>query len=417
MKKIKTIVGVILFMAAWTAFVWLGFVQGYLLQSINSRNTPQGFVEASKGILETEYVGNLALALVENWVVSETYFHTNDNHALLNEQSAFPVASISKWVTALGVLHLVQEGKLDLDRPVEAYLTRWHLPESEFDNAGVTVRRLLSHSAGFDDDLGYGGFTADETMQTLEESLDLAADRGDYGSGRAQVGYPPGDQFRYSGASYALLQLLIEEVSGQSFTEYMQATVFDPLGMTHSSFQVGDSTRIRLVDIYRTDSTRRPMVRLTAQAAGGLMTSVADLAQFFQAMSGAHPAVLSSTLIEEMGSPQSYRNGFAYYGLGPHLYTNRQGEVEIIGHDGSGNNAINTAARLNPETGDGIIVLETGHFYLASRLSDEWVFWKTSIADRVVMERNLPFIISLLIGGYLLIIGLAVWFGWKRKRG
>ncbi|HAA13668.1 MAG TPA: serine hydrolase, partial [Cytophagales bacterium] len=51
------------------------------------------------------------------------------------------------------------------------------------------------------------------------------------------------------------------------------------------------------------------------------------------------------------------------------------------------------------------------------RLSDEWVFWKTSIADRVVMERNLPFIISLLIGGYLLIIGLAVWFGWKRKRG
>ena len=83
---------------------------------------------------------------------------------------------MSKWVTAWGVLTLVEAGKLDLDKPVSTYLTRWKLPPGAFPNDGVTVRRLLSHMAGLTDGLGYAGFKPGVPLQRLEDSLTRAAD-------------------------------------------------------------------------------------------------------------------------------------------------------------------------------------------------------------------------------------------------
>jgi len=151
MKKLKTIGVITAIILAWTAFVGMGFINGYLLRPINSDGTAAGFIEACKGRLEKEFVGNLAIALIEDGKVNQTFFHGHADQNI-DKHSAFPVASVSKWVTAVGVLKLVENGELDLDKPVEDYLTRWHLPESEYDNNEVTVRRLLSHSAGFDDD-------------------------------------------------------------------------------------------------------------------------------------------------------------------------------------------------------------------------------------------------------------------------
>ncbi|MEO0341213.1 MAG: serine hydrolase, partial [Bacteroidota bacterium] len=80
----------------------------------------------------------------------------------------------------------------------------------------------------------------------------------------------------------------------------------------------------------------------------------------------------------------------------------------IIGHDGSGNNAINTAARIDIQSKDGIIILETGHPNMASTLADEWMFWKAGIADYVVMTRNQNYLLILLVSGYLLILILFI---------
>ncbi|GEO23567.1 hypothetical protein CQA01_41010 [Cyclobacterium qasimii] len=66
--------------------------------------------------------------------------------------------------------------------------------------------------------------------------------------------------------------------------------------------------------------------------------------------------------------------------------------------------AINTAARINLKSKDGIIILETGNPGLATKLGDEWIFWKTGIADYVVIQRSKPFLLSLLVIGYLLIV-------------
>jgi CubicO group peptidase (beta-lactamase class C family) len=96
-----------------------------------------------------------------------------------------------------------------LDAPVEKYLTRWRLPASNYDVSGVTIRRLLSHSAGLSVE-GYPGLHPDVQLPTLEKSLS-----GDNrGAGALQIIMEPGAQFSYSVDGYTLLQLNIEEVTG-----------------------------------------------------------------------------------------------------------------------------------------------------------------------------------------------------------
>jgi CubicO group peptidase (beta-lactamase class C family) len=401
---LKQISLIILALLIWTAFIGLGFINGFLLRSITSKDSSAAFIEATTEMIEGEFVGNLAMVLIENGEVSNDFFYSIDKP--VDKNTVFPVASISKWVTSFGVLKLVEQGKVDLDKPVDDYLTRWHLPKSDFDNKKVTVRKLLSHSSGLVDDLGYGGFSPNETVQTIEESLIKASDT-DYSDGVAIVGYEPGSKYMYSGAGYTILQLLIEEISGQSFQEYMVKEVFEPLGMANSTFVLAEKPSIQLAQIYKIDGTTREMNKFTALAAASLFTTTADLSKFLEANISDNP-VISKETITEMSKPETSINNIGVYGLGPHLYSQNDQKSTIIGHDGSGNNAINTAARIDLKSKNGIIILETGNYDIASGIADEWIFWKAGIADYVVMQRNIPFLIKLLVLGYLVIIAFSV---------
>ncbi|WP_026449620.1 serine hydrolase domain-containing protein [Aequorivita capsosiphonis] len=404
MRTFKYIAFITLAILIWTAFIGYGFINGFLLKPITSENTSEAFIEASKEKIENEFVGNFAMTLIENGKISKNFFYSIDKP--INENTVFPVASISKWITSFGVLKLVEQGKLDLDKPVDDYLTRWHLPKSEFDNKKVTVRKLLSHSSGLVDDLGYNGFAPNVTVQTIEESLTKASD-AEGSDGVAIVGYEPGSEYRYSGAAYTILQLLIEEISGQSFQEYMTRVVFEPLKMENSTFVLSEKPNLQLAETYKDDGTTRQMNKFTALAAASLFTSTADLSKFLQANISDNP-VLSKENIAAMSKPETFINKIGVYGLGPHLYSQNDQKSNIVGHDGSGNNAINTAARIDLQSKDGIIILETGNWDIASGLSDEWVFWKAGIGDYVVMQRNKPYVLTLLIIGYLIIIFLSI---------
>lgn len=85
----------------------------------------------------------------------------------------------------------------------------------------MTVRRLLSHTAGLTDALGYTGFEEGAAVQCPEESLARAADASSGRDGEIRIGYEPGTDWRYSGGGYNFLQLLVEEVTGESFEAYM----------------------------------------------------------------------------------------------------------------------------------------------------------------------------------------------------
>ncbi len=411
MKKLK-LAGIILSVVIlWSLFVGLGLSEGFLLRPFVSGDSSQDFVDGVLEKLDEVYVGNFAMIMVEDGEFSDDlYFSVGQE---VDENSSFPVASISKWVTSFGVMKLVQQGKIDLDTPVDEYLTRWNLPPSDYDNREVTVRRLLSHSAGLTDDLGYGGFAAGEKVQTIEESLTNASD-GYYEGAAAKVGYQPGSQYMYSGASYLILQLLIEEISGKSFQTFMDQEVFEPLGMKNTTFDLEANPGFEMVDVYTVEGETRPFNRFTAMAAAALVTSASDLMKFMQASVTAN-SILSQETIQEMSSPESFINGTPVYGLGPHLYSQNSSESNIIGHDGSGNNAINTAARVDLMSGDGIIILETGNYKIASNLADEWMFWKAGIADFVVITRNKNFLITLLLSGYALILIGSIYFIRRKK--
>ncbi len=406
MSTVRKIALVTLVILVWSAFVAYGFIDGFLLRSISSNCTPAAFVKAVEEQIKDESVGNFAMILIENGEIAETHYHTIDQ--TVDQNTLFPVASISKWVTSFGVMQLVEKGKLDLDKPIDDYLSRWQLPESEFDNRKVTTRRLLSHSAGLTDGLGYEGFGPDETVQTLEESLTKAADAA-YSDGVARVGLEPGSQYRYSGAGYTILQLLIEELTGKSFQTYMQEEVLIPLGMEHSAFGLPDNPNVQLAQVFRTDGTTRQSNQFTALAAAALFTCTEDLYKFLLANMTENP-VLSRESLVTITTAESFINTIGVYGLGPHLYSQNDKESKIIGHDGSGNNAINTAARADLVSESGIIILETGHYTMASSLADEWMFWKAGIADYVVMQRNIPYVLSWLGIGSLLITIVSIYY-------
>jgi len=226
------------------------------------------------------------------------------------------VGSISKSVAAWGVMRLVETGRMDLDAPVESYPTRWHLPPSEFDSAGVTIGRLLSHTAGINSQ--DNGPVTTRPLPTLEESMNggsgMPGDR--LGSDDVRITAAPGSGFTYSNGGYSLLQLAVEEVVGESFATYMQREVLAPLGMTRSSFTESAALAAVTATGYTGAPPRAvPAYAFTEQAAGGLYTSATDVARFVAAGMtgpGGEPrgrGILTPTGVEALFRPMSILDG------------------------------------------------------------------------------------------------------------
>jgi CubicO group peptidase (beta-lactamase class C family) len=192
-----------LLMLLWAGIVIFGTIDGWFHPPIAKSNTSQSFLEAVDNELENQFVGNFAMAVMSRGTVEEEKFYSVGKS--VDRNSVFQVSSLSKWVSAFGIMKLVEDGRLDLDAPVNKILKRWQLPPGSFNNDEVTVRRLLSHTAGLTDGLGYSGFEAGRPVQSLEHSLTKAADADKGISGEVHVGIQPGSEFKYSGGGYTIL--------------------------------------------------------------------------------------------------------------------------------------------------------------------------------------------------------------------
>jgi CubicO group peptidase (beta-lactamase class C family) len=164
----------LVFLVLWAVVVFVGTSEGWWKQALAPRGDTARFMDAAVRLVDSSNAGNAVFAVIENGSVHAV--HAVSVGEAVDVNTVFQTASLSKWITAWGVMALVEERKLDLDAPVSTYLTRWTLPESKFDNNKVTVRRLLSHTAGLTDGLGYAGFEPGAAVQSLEESLKRPAD-------------------------------------------------------------------------------------------------------------------------------------------------------------------------------------------------------------------------------------------------
>ena len=401
----------------WAALVIAGAISGWGHRSLAPPGDTSAFVDAAKQLIDSRNHGNTAFQLIEHGMPRDEYFVSIGDP--VGPATLFQVASLSKWVSAWGIMTLVESGKVDLDAPVSRYLTRWKLPQSEFDNDGVTVRRLLSHTAGLTDGLGFAGYAPGVELPSLEATL-AHPDASEGHSGVIRVGTEPGSGWEYSGGGYLILQLLIEEVAGEPFEDYMRRAILRPLGMERSTFTVDASTP-DVATFYDVDGTPAIHYRFTAKAAASLYTSVVDMTRFVQAHfagPGGEPVgrgVLAAETVALMRQPQAALFGADIWGLGVMLFA-PTGREFVIGHDGSNAPAINTAVRLNPVTGDGIVVLETGDPLLASTLASEWTFWQTGTPDLIMLTMQARSILTMIGAGSVVIVLAGLLFGWRITR-
>jgi CubicO group peptidase (beta-lactamase class C family) len=267
----------------------------------------------------------------------------------------FQAASLSKPVTAWGVLRLVEQGRIGLDEPIVGRLRRWRPPPSPFDPDGVTVRRLLSHTAGLSVH-GYIGRIPDPPLPSIEASL-----AGETGDGfPVQLLEAPGRGWLYSGGGYSVAQLLVEELTGRPFADHMQAEILEPLGMTASSFRW--SRTAQTARPHDADGDPVPDFAFAEQAAAGLVTTAPDLARFLAAVlagpRGEPPVrgVLSPAGVRLALTAAPATEG--RWGLGYGLGLTPGGDL-LAYHEGA-NRGWRAGLALLPDRRAGIVVLANG---------------------------------------------------------
>lgn len=322
-----------------------------------------------------------AFALIENSQVAaiRNFGHADVARRIpLSNDTLFQIASISKSVAAWGTMKLVERGVLDLDAPVEGYLSRWQLPPSEFDNSAVTARLLLMHYAGTSMS-GCGGTPYDQPWYSIDDILygrtpPLDDEQVTYAlkwgldpelySQPVHLMHQPGSAFAYSGGGFCILELLIEELSGKDFVTFMNEEVLHPLGMTGSSFEVRPEQISRVAVPYNDSLEPVPLYRTNGKAAGGMYSTIAELAAFACAEMegpGGEPAgrgVLRPQSIAEMHRPDRYAEtqmGIDFYtGLGHYVLD--LGDVRAIQHTG-GNPGWRSVYTVVPEKKLGFVCL------------------------------------------------------------
>ncbi|MBP2307125.1 serine hydrolase [Azospirillum melinis] len=226
----------------------------------------------------------------------------------------FQAASISKPITALAVLKLVQDGRLRLDTDVDSRLVSWHLPPAAGSTA-VDVRGLLNHSAGLTVH-GFAGYPAGQPVPTLAQVLD-GIDPAN--SPPIRVGQPPGTAWRYSGGGYTVLQQLLIDVTGEAFPVHMERAVLGPLAMAGSTFAQPLPVERIAEAATPYDFDGKPVEGgphiYPEMAAAGLWSTPSDLARVIMALqrawSGWCDEVLSPDMVKTMLTP-----GLGGFGLG-----------------------------------------------------------------------------------------------------
>ena len=278
--------------------------------------------------------------------------------------------SISKLFTGIAVMQLVDAGKLDLDRDVNLYID-FAIPTPD-GGVPVTLRRLLTHRAGFEEHFK-GLFTRDREPEPLGRWLAKNLPRRLF---------PNGDVEAYSNYGFALAGYIVERVSGEPFAAYIQAHILDPLGMSHSTFRqpLPDDVAPLMAKTYRPWPLPQMGFQTIIAPAGALSATGTDMGRFMRALinGGALDGVriLAKARLDEMMAPGQVTPagylGLVFFG------------AKVAGHDSIGHGGDTTTffsdLKIFPEQGVGVFVSRsgTGEVKAASQIPDP----ATAIAKR-----------------------------------
>lgn len=244
-----------------------------------------------QAIADTRIPGMVALVVNKDGIVYQNAFGLRDtaNNEQMTTDTIFRLASMTKPVTSMGIMMLVEEGKVDLDAPVSTYLpelkdprifTSYNLQDGTYTaepaKANYTVRQLLTHTSG----LGYT-FTSDILAKAMTGVQGARATR-------LPLLFEPGSEWHY-GESTRVLGEIIEVVSGQELAAFLEARITKPLHMDDTTYDVPAEKNSRVATVHRSDGSKlveapNPEGAITSphQGDGGLSGTASDYAQFIR---------------------------------------------------------------------------------------------------------------------------------------
>jgi len=271
----------------------------------------------------------------------------------VDTNTLFQAGSISKPVAALAALHLVQEGKLNLDTDVNTYLTGWKIPDHEWAaETPVTLRHLLTHTGGLTVH-GFPGYTQTDTFPAIEQVL-----RGEGNTPAIFVDTEPGSNWRYSGGGYTIMEKVVEDVSGMSLEDYTRQNVLDPMGMVKSTYEqpLSDNYHSQASAAYDGMGTYIDggWHNYPEQAAAGLWTTPRDLLRYALEMQAAYAGESDRVINQETVSAMLTRHQ-NNWGLGPAL--SPEEEPLIFAHGGKNAGFSNTFMAFAKKGGGGLVIM------------------------------------------------------------
>ena len=306
-------------------------------------------------LMRDMHVPGVSIAIMQRGEVVRTLgFGVGDVRSgrAVTAETVFEACSMSKPVLALVAMQLVQEGRLDLDRPLVGYLGHDYLPDQPH-HRRITARMALTHRTGFTNwRAGY-----DEMGGPLPLQL------------------PPGSEYRYSGEGILFLQRAIEAITGQPLDRLAYERLFAPLGLVRTSFVWTESIERELASGHRDDGSYKERTRyLAPNAAYSLYTTPGEYARLMLTLQ--HPELLGERALtrasielmlrrelrvddeNRVSRPGLARSVAAYRALGWSLDATPEGD--IVEHSGSNSSGFRSFGQFNPAKGSGLVIFMNG---------------------------------------------------------
>jgi CubicO group peptidase (beta-lactamase class C family) len=321
--------------------------------NLNDMSELDAIIEAQ---MQKHGLPGVAIAIIDGdqVVYSQGYGRAGRNRPMTPQTQMF-IGSQSKSFTALAVAQLADQGVLDLDAPVQAYIP-WFRVADEAASKTITIRQLLNHSSGLSD-AGFPVVLSNDTA--LEEAVRALE--------KAALTAPIGTKFQYFNMGYSVLAYLVEVGSGQSYDDYIQEHILTPIGMAEST-AAPESAQALAQGYSRLFGFAMPMsqpVPVYGVGAGYIVSTADDLAKYAIRMMNYGEGLVSSTMGRKIFYPSRGEYGFGWFIV--------DGGAKIF--HGGANETFRTDVNLYPNQGRGFVLLinqghQVDHFISAVQLRD-----------------------------------------------
>jgi CubicO group peptidase (beta-lactamase class C family) len=358
-KKLKSVLAIVCL-----AIMFTSCQKEVIVINTSSKADVLKVIEAEKGIQD---LNSVSFCVVKEdsllWTYADGYAD-KEAKKLATTDTRYLIASVSKAVTAVAVMKLVEQNKLLLDEDINTYLP-FQVRNPNFPNNPITTRMLLNHSASISDahyaNFDFYSWNVDCPTPLGAFLNDFFSTNGQFYSPNSFYKYTPGLQGNYTNMGYALLGYMVERAANQPFDEYCKQHLFLPLAMTKTEWRLKNTPISDLAIPYSpTQTSSTPHYTFPDYPNGGIRTTPTDISKFMRMLMNEGvfngSQILSNQTIDliKTRTLTLNRGGLSFdFGLGLY-YTSIKGTT-LYGH-GGGEQGTSTAMHFDPTTKVGVVV-------------------------------------------------------------